>query len=86
MEEGKELVGKVIHYYGKIGVAVVELEKDIKVGDEIAIEGPSTSFTQKVSAMQVEHEPLQEAKAGQAIGLKVEQPVHAKDNVYVSKG
>jgi len=85
MEESKELVGKVEHYYGKIGVAIVELEKDVKIGDEISFEGPSTSFTQKVESMQVEHEELQEAKAGQAIGLKTDQPVHAKDSVYRSK-
>lgn len=86
MNENRKLVGKVEHYYGKIGVAVVELESGLKVGDEIAVEGPTTSFTQKVESMQIEFEPVKEAKEGDAIGLKVAQPVKPKDNVYVAKG
>ena len=78
-------MGKIAHYYGKIGVAVVELEAALKVGDEIAIEGPATSFTQKVESMQIEFEPVKEAKEGDAIGLKVSQPVKPKDNVYILK-
>lgn len=83
MDEERKLAGKVMHYYGKIGVAVIELESALRVGDEIAIEGPSTSFTQKIESMQAEYEPVKEAKEGDAIGLKVNGPVKLKDNVYV---
>lgn len=83
MDEDRKLVGVVEHYYGKISVAVVELESTLRVGDEISIEGPSTSFTQKVESMQVEFESVQEATEGEAIGLKVNKPVKPKDNVYV---
>ena len=86
MDPDRKLVGKVEHYYGKIGVAVVELESGLKIGGEIAIEGPLTSFTQKVESMQIEFEQVKEAKEGDAIGLKVSQPVKPKDNVYVIKG
>ncbi len=86
MDAGRKLVGKIAHYYGKIGVAVVELEGTVRVGDEIAIEGPATSFTQKVESMQIEFEQVKEAKDGDAIGLKVNQPAKPKDNVYVTKG
>ena len=85
MDADRKLVGKVEHYYVKIGVAVVELESALRIGDEIAIEGPSTSFTQKVESMQIEFEQVKEAKEGDAIGLKVNQPVKPKDNVYVVK-
>ncbi len=85
MEEGKELVGKVLHYYGKLGVAVIELEKDLSVGDEIFVEGPSTSFSQTVESMQIEFENVTKAKADDAVGLKVKSPVRAKDNVYRAK-
>ena len=85
MDENRKLAGKVEHYYGKIGVAVVELEAALKVGDEIAIEGPKTSFTQKVESMQIEYENVAEAKAGDAIGLKLNQPVKPNDNVYLAK-
>ncbi len=82
MEEEKKLVGKVTHYYGKIGVAVVELEDELSVGDEISIEGKTTNFRQKVESMQIEHKNIEKAKAGDAIGLKVIEKVREGDKVY----
>jgi len=83
MEEGeKKLVGKVTHYYTKIGVAVVELSGDLNVGDKISVEGATTNIQQVVSSMQIEHQNLNSAKAGQSIGLKVQQKVREGDLVY----
>jgi putative protease len=75
-------VGKVAHYFSKIGVAVIELKKPLKVGDTIALKGPNTDFEQKVDSMQIEHESVKEAKAGQSIGLKVADRVRETDMVY----
>ena len=82
MDEGKKLIGKIEHYYSKIGVAIVQLEDDLVVGDEISIEGPSTNFTQTVESMEVEHQNVKKAGAGDAIGLKVVDKVKEKDQVY----
>ena len=79
---GKREVGKITHYYNKIGVAVVELTGTLKIGDRISIEGKS-NFEQVVSSMQIEKKDVSEATAGQAIGLKVDQPVKEGDKVYV---
>lgn len=76
------LVGKIAHYYDKIGVAVIELLSPIKVGEQIKISGHDKEFTQEVTSMQEEHEQIQEAQKGQAIGLKVDQPVKKGDEVY----
>ncbi|MFH1473380.1 MAG: EF-Tu/IF-2/RF-3 family GTPase [Candidatus Aenigmatarchaeota archaeon] len=67
----KKLIGNIIHFYPKISVAVLELEGTLKVGDKISIERESGSFEQVVDSMQMEHENIQEAKAGDAIGMKV---------------
>lgn len=75
-------VGKITHYYDKIGVAVVELTGSLAVGDTIRISGHGTEFTQKVESMQIEHEGIQEAKKGQNIGLKIDQEVKDGDEVY----
>ncbi|PJE67600.1 hypothetical protein COU95_01525 [Candidatus Shapirobacteria bacterium CG10_big_fil_rev_8_21_14_0_10_40_9] len=75
-------VGKITHYYDKIGVAVVELTGSLAVGDTIRISGHGTEFSQKVESMQIEHEGIQEAKKGQNIGLKIEQEVKDGDEVY----
>jgi putative protease len=80
--EEKKLVGKIAHYYGKIGVAVVQLTDEVKVGDEISIEGAATNVRQKIESMQIEHEDIQTAKAGDDIGLKVVDKVRENDNVY----
>lgn len=78
----KKLVGKVTHYYPKIGVAVVEVADEIKVGDRISIEGATTSFEQTVESMEIEHEKIEVAKSGDSIGLKVIDRVREGDNVY----
>ena len=80
--EGKEQIGKITHYFDRVGVAVIELSSDLKVGDRISIEGATTSFEQVVESMQVEHEPITHAKVGDEIGLKVSERVRRGDRVY----
>jgi len=81
MEE-KKLIGKVMHYYSKIGVAIVELEDDLQQGDQISIEGATTNIQQTVDSMQVEHEAVKSAHRGDAVGLKVPDKVRPGDVVY----
>jgi len=75
-------IGKVTHFFGKISVAVIELSDELRVGDVIKIVGRGKEFTQTVSSMQIEHKNIEVAKAGQTIGLKVDQPVKEGDIVY----
>ncbi|MEA3459146.1 MAG: hypothetical protein U9R11_00465 [Chloroflexota bacterium] len=75
-------VGKVTHYFRKIGVAVVELTDELKLGDTVHIKGGTADFEQKVESMEIEHEPVEKAVAGQSIGLKVAQKVRGKETVY----
>lgn len=85
MAEEKE-VGKITHYYDKIGVAVVELKAALKAGDSIHVKGHATDFTQNVESMQIEHEEIQEAKKGDHIGMKVNEEVREHDVVYKVAG
>ena len=83
MEERKlEEVGEVAHYYKKIGVAIIDLKASLSVGDLILMRGATTDFEQTVKSMQIQHENVDEAAAGQSIGLKVEDTVREKDVVY----
>lgn len=79
----KRLVGKVVHYFGKIGVAAVELTDTLRVGDTILVEGAAPRFEQVVESMQIEKNSVQEAEAGQAVGIKVKDKVREGDRVYV---
>ena len=75
-------VGKVTHYYTKLGVGVVRLSGTLKAGDKIRIKGDTTDFKQNVESMQIEKDKIEEGKKGQSIGLKVKEHVRANDVVY----
>ena len=79
---GKKPVGIVTHFFDQISVAVLKIKDTIKVGDTVSIEGPRTNFKQKINSMQVEHTPIQQAKKGDDVGIKVLKPVRVKDFVY----
>jgi putative protease len=81
-EENIVEVGRITHFFSKIGVAVVELTAPLVVGDSILVKGPSTDFEQVVESMQIEHTNIPRAEAGQSIGLKLAQRAREKDAVY----
>jgi len=81
-EQQDRLVGKITHYFGRINVGIIELSDTLRVGDTIHIKGPTTDLTQTIASMQLEHETVQEAIAGQAIGIKVDERVREGDEVF----
>lgn len=83
MEEiAGKLIGKVTHYFGNIGVAVIDLTDQLKDGDEIRIVGGETDFTQKAESMEVDHKKVKEAKKSDSVGLKVGQKVREGYKVF----
>ena len=78
----KKLIGKITHYFSKIGVVVVELSDELHVGDRIRIEGATTSFEQVVESMEIDNKKVETATSGQAIGMKVKEKVRPHDSVY----
>jgi putative protease len=77
-----EQIGAIRHYYAKIAVAVIDLTAKIAVGDTVRVKGMTTDFRQKVESMQIEHANVQDASAGQSVGLKVIDKVREGDLVY----
>jgi len=77
-----EQIGAIRHYYSKIAVAVIDLTAKIAVGDTVRVKGMTTDFRQKVESMQIEHANVENASAGQSIGLKVIDKVREGDLVY----
>ncbi|MCK9603042.1 MAG: translation elongation factor-like protein [Candidatus Omnitrophica bacterium] len=75
-------IGKITHYFGHIGVGIIELSDVLKAGDSIHIKGHSSDFTQAVDSIQIEHTSVPEAKAGDSVGIKVTQKIHPHDIVY----
>jgi putative protease len=75
-------VGTITHFYDKIGVAVINVLAPLKVGDRIKISGHDKEFEQEIASMQVEHQNIDQAKKGDNVGMKVDQPVKDGDEVY----
>lgn len=76
-------VGRVTHYYGKVGAAVIELQAgDLRVGDTIRIRGKTTDFSQTVESMEVDRKPVQSAGPGQVVGIKVLERARVDDRVF----
>ncbi len=78
----EELIGKVNHWFGKIGVAGIELTDKLAVGDHIHVLGHTTDFEQSVTSMQIMHQDVSETSPGDSVGIKVKFRARPGDNVY----
>ena len=71
----KKTVGKVIHYYDKIGVAIIELGGVLKKGDVVKFIKGDDEFEQTIDSIQIEKTAIDSAKKGDVIGVKTDSPV-----------
>jgi putative protease len=78
----EKLIGKVNHWFGRIGVAGIELTDQLTVGDRIHILGYTTDFDQEVTSMQIMHQDVSAADPGAEIGVKVQFKARPGDRVY----
>jgi len=75
-------IGTITNYFSRIGVAVIQLTAPLQIGDEIRIVGGDRDFQQKVESMQIEHQTIESAEAGQEVALKLDQKARPHDLVY----
>ena len=79
----EDQVGVVANFYAKIGVAAIQVTSgSIKKGDVLKYKGHTTDFTAEVTSMEIERQPIEEAKTGDLVGVKVTERVREKDKVY----
>lgn len=78
----EEKVGEVTHYFDEPQVGAIELSGDLEVGDRVAFRGHTTDFEQDVVSMELEHESVQTAVAGEEVAVKVEERVREGDEVF----
>ena len=79
---GGVLLGHVDDYFAHVGVMALKLLTSVSVGDLIRVKGHTSDITQKVESMQIEHQPVQTASAGDAVGIKIAGRVRRTDVVY----
>ena len=79
----EEQVGMVMKFFSKPSVAAIEVTAgSIKKGDTLHYKGHTTDFTEAVSSMELDNKPIDEAKVGDLVGIKVKERVRESDKVY----
>lgn len=76
-------IGRISHVFRKIGVAGLELEEPIGIGDRIHIEGHTTDMIQKIVSMQIDHRPIERAWPGDDVAILVHGRVRENDEVFL---
>ena len=86
MPKGKSnKIGEVNHWYDKISVAVIKLNKALKVGDEVKFKRGDSQFNETIVSMQLDHKPVTSGKKGDEVAVKVTQPAKEGAEVYAAE-
>ena len=75
-------IGKVSDFFARPVVAGIEMSGSIKLGDKIHIKGHTTDMELTVDSMQINNADVTEAKAGDSVGIKVNERVRRGDIVF----
>ncbi len=75
-------IGKVSDFFARPVVAGIELTAPLKLGDKIHITGHTTDMEMIVESMQINNVNVKEAKAGDAVGIKLTDRARRGDTVY----
>ena len=79
----KKDIGQVVNYYNKVKVAELRIWDDLKIGDEIMIQGETTgSITHTIDSMQIEGEDVKEVSKNSNVGVLLPHKVRKNDFVY----
>lgn len=83
--EKKIYCGKCTKYFAKIGVAEFLVENcDIKATDKMLVTGPTTgALIQPVNEIRLDEKPVDSAKKGDFISIKVDERVRLNDRLFV---
>jgi putative protease len=80
----KVYIGKGMNYFSKIGVAEFLMEtKDLKVGDEILITGPTTGVIETtVKEIRVDLKPVSQTVKGDRFSIPVDNVIRRSDKLF----
>lgn len=77
-------IGRVTHFFGGIGVAIVKFNKNVGAGTMLHFKGATTDFKEAAKSMQYDRKPIAVASKGKEIGIKVKKRVREGDAVYLA--
>jgi putative protease len=79
----EEEVAVIVKFFAKPGVAALEVTNgSIVKGDLLRYKGHTTDFTEEITSMEIDNQPVDEAKVGDLVGVKVKERVRENDKVY----
>ena len=79
----EQQIGRITHWFGKIGVAVIDIDEGtLSVGDTIHVKGNTSDFTHTIESIQLDGENVETASKGMSVGVKVSGRARRTDNVY----
>jgi len=78
----EEEIGKISDFFARPVVAGIDMTGTVKQGDKLHIKGHTTDLEFVVQSMQINNVDVTEAKAGDAVGIKVPDRVRRGDTVY----
>jgi len=79
----EEKVGEVMKFFAKPSVAAVKItEGQLNVGDKVKFVGHTTDFSDMIQSIEVNNSKVEQAAAGDFIGIKVSERVRPGDEVF----
>ncbi len=78
----EQMIGKVADFFARPVVAAIQLTASLKLGDVIHIKGHTTDVSVNVGSMQIDNVAVEQAEAGDSVGIKVSERVRKGDMVY----
>ncbi|MFC1489150.1 translation elongation factor-like protein [Thermodesulfobacteriota bacterium] len=80
---GEDQIAVVVNFYAKLGVAAIQVtDGNIIKGDLLKYKGHTSDFTEEVTRMEINNQPVEKAKTGDLVGVKVKERVRKNDKVY----
>jgi U32 family peptidase len=80
---GEQRIGEVVKFFSKPSVAAVKItEGEVKTGDTLKFTGHTTDLTISLDSMEVNNQKVDQAVAGDYIGIKVADRVRPGDEVF----
>lgn len=75
-------IGTVVHFFKGPSVAVVKLTAgELALGDQVRFLGHTSDFTETVTSMEVNHQKVQRAAAGDEVAIQVVTRARPHDKV-----
>jgi putative protease len=77
-----ERIGAVVHCFPRVSAAAIALDAgSLRVGDLLHIRGHTTDVLQQVERLEREHAPIEVARAGDVVAVRVTERVREGDDV-----